>query len=41
MGHSRNLVEVLAVRIYGLRDQHDHRLRPPAGVVVLLGSQFL
>ena len=24
-----------------VQDQHDHRLRPPAGVVVLLGSRFL
>ena len=23
------------------QDKHDHRLRPPAGVVVLLGSRFL
>ena len=28
-------------RIYGLHDQHDHRRKPPAGVVVLLGSRFL
>ena len=28
-------------RIYGSHDQYDHRRRPPAGVVVLLGSRFL
>ena len=28
-------------RIYGLQDQHDHRLSPPAGNFVLLGSRFL
>jgi len=28
-------------RIYWLQDQHDHRLRPPEGVVVLLGYRFL
>ena len=28
-------------RIYGLHDQHDHRPRSHAGVVVLLGSRLL
>ena len=28
-------------RIYLLQDQRDHIRRPPAGVVVLLGSRFL
>ena len=27
--------------IYWFQDQHDHRLSPPTGVVVLLGSRFL